>query len=469
LLDGTGTEVNVNSNASSPPSGAPQGSSAAHEVRLTAGLLTGAVLVGMLLQLFVPPGAVTLVAASVLAGAVVVAVSFIAPGRIRETISGFRFTSTLLVVLAVMAIGGTLILQGKTPDEYAQKYGGLAPLILALRLDDIFHGLPFALVMALFGAGVIASATLRWPLRVRNAGFFVCHLGLVTTLAGAGASTLLARRGMVWIPEGGEAKTEVVVEKGHGVGTPAPFGFDIRLDKFELDTYASEYRIGFYVAEPEVDEHGHEVTATRLKTSFDACTDGTRCAKPDTARHVLPGGDTFRVKAWYPDYARVARPAGFEHGTLSTEWKNPAALVEWTTGGQTREQLVLASRPQWLVVQGDKSALLFEKRQEEAKAYTSHVTVTRGSETLSGIVTVNDPLEAFGWTFYQNSYNRGGGPGQMVTGLEAVHDPGVAWVFAGFFLISLGVAFMFYVEPRLKGRKAAPALAGAPTTAAKAA
>ena len=38
------------------------------------------------------------------------------------------------------------------------------------------------------------------------------------------------------------------------------------------------------------------------------------------------------------------------------------------------------------------------------------------------------------------------------SGLEAVYDPGVAWVFLGFFLICVGVFYMFYVEPRLKVR-----------------
>ncbi len=449
----------MNSNASAPrtTSEAPGArSAAAHEVKVTATLVTGAVLLGAVLQVIVPPGPLTLVAASVLAGAVVIVLSFVLPGRIRETISGFRFTSTLLVVLAVMAIGGTLILQGKGAEEYAARYGGFGAVIVALRLDDIFHGLPFALVMALFGAAVFASATLRWPVKARNAGFFVCHVGLLTSLVGASASTLFARRGMVWLPERGESASAVVIEKGPDAGKPAPLGFDIRLDQFDLDTYHSEYRIGFYVAEPDVDAQGRAVMATRLKTSFDACKDA-RCAQPDTARHVLPGGDTFRVKAWYPDYARVARPEGITHGTLSNEWKNPAALVEWTAAGRTREELVFAVRPQWLVVQPERSALMFEKRQEEAKAYTSHVTVTQGAEKRSAIVNVNEPLTAFGWTFYQNSYRPKEQAGRNYSGLEAVHDPGVPWVFTGFFLICVGVAYMFYVEPRLKGRKSATA------------
>jgi hypothetical protein len=461
----------VNSNASSPraTSDAPAaGSAASHEVKLTALLVVGAVLLGTVLQVFVPPGPLTLVTASVLAGAVVLTLAFVVPGRIRATIAGFRFTSTLLVVLAVMAIGGTLILQGKPAEEYAARYGGFGAVIVSLRLDDIFHGLPFALVMALFGAGVISSATLRWPVKARNAGFFVCHVGLITSLIGASASTLLSRRGMVWLPERGDSASAVVIEKGRDAGTPAPLGFDIKLDQFDLDKYASEHRIGFYTVEPEVDPQGRPVMATRLKTSFDACSDA-KCTQPDTSKHVLPGGDTFRVKAYYPDYARVARPSGFEHGTLSNEWRNPAALVEWTTNGQSREELVLASRPQWLVVQPERSALLFEKREEEAKAFTSHVTVTKGGETQSAVVTVNDPLTVFGWTFYQNSYRpREQGGGRFYTGLEAVHDPGVPWVFTGFFLICVGVSYMFYVEPRLKGKKAAPAEAPA-STAAKAA
>jgi len=61
---------------------------------------------------------------------------------------------------------------------------------------------------------------------------------------------------------------------------------------------------------------------------------------------------------------------------------------------------------------------------------------------------VNDPFVFGGWTLYQVNYN----PEQPTySGLEAVRDPGVTWVFLGFTLICLGVAYMFYVEPRLRG------------------
>jgi hypothetical protein len=534
----------LNANPSPQPS-AP--SVAAREVQWTAALVGVALLAGFALQAFVPPGPKTLVSASVLAGAVVLALSFLAPGRLRETMAGFRFTSTLLVVLAVMAIAGTLVLQGESPASYVQKYGAAAGLILTLRLDDIFHGLPFALLMALFGAAVIGSATLRWPLKARNAGFFVCHLGLITSIGGAAASTLLSQRGMVWLPEGGQPATTVAVEKGSAKGQERPLGFQIALDRFDLLPYESEYRLGFYVAEVETQD-GQQVQAIKLKTSFPTCDDGARCKRQDLARHVLPGGDSFRVKAFYPDFQQVAtaaraesgppalqvsvngleqwladgdrvlskdgtlavafgwaRPAPvagaltsvlvsgqerkilvsslgetkelplaagataaggavkvgelLEHatfatapGTASLEWKKPAALVEWTAAGRTQEQLVSADAPVWLPLSA-ASALRFEKREGEAKAFTSYVTLARGETRESGVVSVNAPLSTFGWTFYQNSYQPPERAGRWVTGLEAVYDPGVPWVFTGFALICLGVAYMFYVEPRFRGRK----------------
>jgi hypothetical protein len=66
-------------------------------------------------------------------------------------------------------------------------------------------------------------------------------------------------------------------------------------------------------------------------------------------------------------------------------------------------------------------------------------------------------MEYKDWTLYQVNYNP---QDPTYSGLEAVYDPGVNWVFLGFFLICLGVAWMFYVEPRLKRKKAA-----APTAA----
>jgi hypothetical protein len=519
--------------ASAPPSAAER------EVKLTAWLVVSAVLAGSVLQVWVPPGGLTLVAGAALAGVVAIGVAFLAPGRLRETLAGFRFISTVLFVLAFFAILGTLVLQGKPSGFYVQRYGALGSLIVALRLDDVFHGLPFALVIALFGASVIASAALRWPIKLNRAGFFICHVGLLTSLAGAAASTSLALRGRIDLHAGGEQATHVrLTRAGVPTGEYAQLGFDLRLDKFDLVNYATEYRIGYYEQRTVRDEKGVPRETWRLVASFD----------PDLEKHRLPSGDSFRLKGVYPDFLplskaapastgapalqvtvagvtqwlspgqaiaspdgavavvfgweRPAAPQGgamtavlvsgadrkvvvhradgsaeqpyadglallggavklgslyehasrsVEYGTVSQEWKNPAALLEVQQQGLPKEQLMSAVRPSAFML-GPTRALVFEKRDKEVKAFVSNVTARQGSTVDRRAIAVNDPMTFGGWTLYQVNYNP---EDPTYSGIEAVYDPGVIWVFTGFALISLGVFYMFYVEPRLKRAAAA--------------
>jgi ResB-like family len=514
---------------------------AEREVKVTTWLVVVAILAGSFLQVWVPPGGLTLVAGAALAGIVAVALSFFAPGRLRETMAGFRFISTLLFVLAVFAMLGTLVLQGKPAAFYVERYGMVGKIVVALRFDDVFHGLPFALIIALFGASVISSTALRWPVRLKSAGFLICHLGLMTSLAGAAASTSLALRGRIDLHAGGEQATHVRVTRGGApTGEYAQLGFDLKLDRFDLVNYEPEFRVGYYEQQRVKDERGERDT-WRLLASFD----------PDTEKHRLPGGDSFRLKAVYPDLAAVtkavpasagppalqatiggvtqwlapgqqlrspdgavtvvfawerpAAPAGaltavlvsgaerkvvvhradgqaeqayaqglallggavklgelYEHaslttepGTASSEWRNPAVVAEVQQQGLPKEQLMSATRPSAFML-GPTRALVFEKRDKEVKAFISHVTARQGSATDRRSIAVNDPMTFAGWTLYQVNYNP---EDPSYSGLEAVYDPGVAWVFAGFALISLGVFYMFYVEPRLKRRTAAAARA----------
>ncbi len=430
------------------PAAAP--TAAEREARATSYLLAGALLLGFLLQTWIAPGGLTLVAGAGLAGTLMLVLSFVLPGRLRETISGFRFVASLLFVLAVLAVLGTLVLQSKPAGFYIARYGLAGKFIVALRLDDIFHGLPFALLVALFGAAVIASATLRWPVKARNLGFFTCHVGLITSLAGTALSATLAVRGRIDLHAGGETATKVLVTKaGQPTGELAALGFDLRLDKFDLVNYETEYRVGYFEQVAVEDEHGVHQT-WQLKASFD----------PDTEKHRLPSGDSFQLVGIYPDFAPkpIEGKAGvYEYGSASNEWRNPAVLLEVRQQGLPKQQLMTASRPQGLIL-SPTSALVFERRAREAKAYVSHVTATKGSEVAKSSVSVNDPFTFAGWTFYQVNYRP---EDPTYSGLEAVYDPGVAWVFTGFALISLGVFFMFYVEPRLKRSKKVPAASAA--------
>ncbi|MGB8930082.1 MAG: cytochrome c biogenesis protein ResB [Anaeromyxobacteraceae bacterium] len=509
------------------------GPQAAIEFRHTTLLVTAALLVGVVLGAFIPPGPMNLVVATGISMVVVLVVAVFVGKRIRETMGAFRFTATLLVALAILAILGTLILQGKPPELYRARYGAVAPLILALRFDDIFHGLPFALLMALFCVAISFSAALRWPLRPKTIGFYLVHLGLLLSLGGAAVASTMAVRGRIDLMAGGDVATHVRATRG-GIptGETYPLGFQLKLDKFDLINYESEFRIGYYEQKMVKDEDGRLVEQWRLKTSFE----------PDTRRHLLPGGDTFQLEAIYPDFVRAAKavpsqggapalevtvagrttwlapgdepllgpnglvavlfdadpPPAIEGvatsvlisantkqvvvhradgesvqplteglalfgglvklgallpsaertlspGTASQQWLNPAVQITVREGARRQEKLAFARQPQ-AVMLARGGALVFEKRQEEVKSYLSTVTVSSPGETKHAVISVNDPLRFEGWTLYQVNYN----PKEPnYSGLEAVYDPGVAWVFTGFAVISLGVFFVFYVKKYL--------------------
>jgi hypothetical protein len=277
--------------------------------------------------------------------------------------------------------------------------------------------------------------------KLKNLGFFIAHVGLLTSLAGAGASATLSLRGRIDLHAGGETATHIVLTRGRArLPERAALGFDLHLDRFELVNYEPEFRIGYYEVGTFVDESGQTRPTWRLKASFD----------PDLGRHRLPSGDSFRLTGIFPEFQPTPDPATgqMRFGTASQEWRNPAVAMQAFAGGRTIEQLLLISAPQAVFLANDR-ALIFERREQEVKAYVSHVTAVKDGKTTSRKITVNDPMTFNGWTLYQVNYNPAD---PTYSGLEAVYDPGVSWVFLGFFLICVGVFFMFYVEPRLSAR-----------------
>ena len=140
--------------------------------------------------------------------------------------------------------------------------------------------------------------------------------------------------------------------------------------------------------------------------------------------------------------------------------RNPAAVVEVKAEGDvsTSKPLVALGRENYIAVppgaRQPRGILTFERREEEAKSYRSHVTAISASGEQKALVAVNEPFTYQGWTFYQVNFDP---RNPKYSGLEAVHDPGVNYVFAGFALIIAGVFYMFYVETRLRRRRSAEA------------
>jgi ResB-like family len=461
---GSRAEIIVTENSSASAARAqerPRSTSIGSEGSKIVLLVAAAMVTGGVLQFFVEPGPKALVAAGSIAGLTTFALSRVLPGRWRETMAGFRFTSVLLIALGLCAILGTLILQGRPLHEYPLQYGLVGDLIVAARLDDIFHSLWFGCLIALFFAAVLNSALLRWPPRLRNLGFFTCHVGLLTSLLGAALSCYFAVHGRVEMFADGSTVNQVFVTRngqlqvkgydaaGNVIPATAPLGFDLRLDQFDLVRYATEYRVAYY--EPRMRAGGR--VDWRLLASFDP--------EPGV-KHLLPGGNSFTLSELWTDYRPGDESANLARGrdASAKEMKNPAAVLQVRAEGvvSTSKPLVALGDQNYLAVPPEsrepRGILTFERREEEAKSYRSHVTATAGTESTKALVSVNEPFTFKGWTFYQANFDP---KNPKYSGLQAVHDPGVNFVFGGFALIVAGVVYMFYFETRLRRRRSAEA------------
>ncbi len=282
------------------------------EARLITLLTAGPYLLGVLLQFFIPPGPLPLVFGSLVVGVGLTAVAMAVKGRFRTVIGGFKLATTVLAVLSVASALGTLILQGKPAQFYMMSYGAFAPIIRLLRLDDIFHSVPFAGTMGVLIAGLTVSALVRFPLTIRNCGFFLVHLGIITSLAGAGLSALFSVKGRVDLRIGQEVNAVTVTKNGplavrgdgKGMGTLSegeqlPLGASLALSQFDVDRYKERLGVSLYM--PDKMGKGYE-----LKTTFD---------NEAGIKHRLPQGSWFRIKSYYPDLTLKERLVEAPGGT----------------------------------------------------------------------------------------------------------------------------------------------------------
>jgi cytochrome c biogenesis protein len=83
--------------------------------------------------------------------------------------SSLRLAIFLLILLTAASVLGTLIPQGRTFEEYAARYGGLAPLVLHLQLNSLYHSTWFLVLLGLFALNIVVCTLTRLGPKVRRA------------------------------------------------------------------------------------------------------------------------------------------------------------------------------------------------------------------------------------------------------------------------------------------------------------
>ena len=223
------------------------------------------------------------------------AVAFLVAGvvgivhRVRtvKLFASLRFAASVVAVLALATIVGTLILQGLPPEAFEERYGDWTGFLLALQLDDVFHSFWYLGILGLSAVALTVDAVLRIQAIAQgkrkswaNAGFIGTHVGIVLVLAGGLLSLLGGQKGMVHLhapletlsPEIRESalrfrnryfpgwrssrnvfrQTARVPEEERSGKLP----FTVRLDAFDVERYADEFSLYLYELLPGVGENG---------------------------------------------------------------------------------------------------------------------------------------------------------------------------------------------------------------------
>ncbi len=194
----------------------------------------------------------------VLAG-VAACVLLLAAGSTRRRLlflSSRHLAVATLGVLTLYGMIGTVILQASPQHVYESTYGGGARIVLYLLLDDVFHSMPFALVMGTAAAGLVLSFLRSRSVDARRLGVLAAHGGCLLVLAGAALQSFGGVEGRLEMREGETARTFLASTAG-GM-TPVDLGFGLRLEDFQLLSYEPEIRLRVFA----IDGAGQELVAS---------------------------------------------------------------------------------------------------------------------------------------------------------------------------------------------------------------
>lgn len=380
---------------------------------------------------------------------------------IQSWLGSLRFSLFVVVLIALACIAGTLIPQGEQVSRFLMKnpgpHAGLE-FMMRVGLTNVFYSWWFAALLIVFSACLMVCTLRRYraigrstgAARVRVIGSLVTHISLLLVLAGGVIRVLWGEKGVLQLSEG-----EIADSCVSQTGTPMPLPFSVRLVKFELELYKTPNEPGdvgdvLYVQWPE------------KELLVPIALDETN-APVVVAPKVQAGPDnTFRVKVerYLPDFYLDA--ASGEAKSRSQAPNNPAVYVSVMGAGVTNAAWVFARFPDFsrhnAAGGGARMPLQFRfvssatrqvmgRAQGPVKAFKSTVEFIENDKVmLTKTIAVNSPVTFKGYTFYQLSYN----PEDLRwTSLQAVRDPGVPVVYAGFLLMMVGLTVVFCVGPYL--------------------
>jgi cytochrome c biogenesis protein len=397
-----------------------------------------------------------------------------------------KLAITLLIILAIASILGTLIPQGRSAAEYAARYGGLSGLFIKLQLTGLYHSVWYLAILFLFALNTIVCTLARLGPKLRRAlrpspevdekslqamkvkgrvrfhgPFPAAAEGLRTALAsrryrlktsgsGPRLAVLAQKRRLGWfgsdtvhlglliVLAGGlvsgltSRRSELELRVGQTAGVPHA-AFELRLDRFETEYY------------PQGAVKDWKSTVTVLEAGAPVLTRVVEVNKPLTYKSYSFYQTSY---GWDWDNPRleivVKKPADPSYlRTLAVKVGERLAVDDPDFTHLAVRRFV----PDFVIGEGNQ----VQSRSMEPNNPAALVEVWKGEERVySGWSFAKYPDFGEGHKVGQASYSfiLKKYEASQYSVLEAAKDPGVTLIWLGCIFITAGFFLAFYWPPR---------------------
>jgi cytochrome c biogenesis protein len=83
-------------------------------------------------------------------------------------LSSVKLAITLIIIIVIASILGTLIPQERSPAEYVDRYGGLASVLMGLRFTDLYHSAWYLVLLSLLALNTVVCTLTRLGPKLRK-------------------------------------------------------------------------------------------------------------------------------------------------------------------------------------------------------------------------------------------------------------------------------------------------------------
>ena len=339
--------------------------------------------------------------------------------KIFRFISSMKFAIILLVILAITCSIGSFVSQGQTYSWYSTRYSErTAALILALRLDDVFHSWYFILISAFLCLNLLLCNVIRLPgligrtkdgrsLRERIGiwGAWVTHVGVLLLLLGYSLGQFTYK----------EYAAYGVSGQSMSIGDT---GLVLTIDDFRIDLREDD----------TVEQYTSEITVYDLNKSSEGKTASVSVNHP---------ADLYGLRFYQNSTGWAADVSVYENGSLLQE--NVVCAGDYLAVADNPELVVLFNSfyPDYVLIPGQGPATVSGKVNNPGYLYSVYYQgqLIGMNILLQGeVITIDDYVIAFS---YPRNY----------TLLQIKKDSFTPLAFAGGLVILMGLFLSFYVKP----------------------